>query len=379
MENTTNSTIDKKKEVKRKITLFLLGIIIVGILYIIYYIVFLKNYEETENAYIHGNQTVITSQINGVINSINVEDTQSIKKGDTVIRLDSIDYEIALRNAQAQLGNSIRKYYLLQNNILTNKEHLKDAQANFKLSEKTFQRESISNKAGISSAEKFDNITFNYLQSQINLEQSKINLENSFTDAKSSSMLTHPLVASAIENLKTAFYNLEKTKIASPISGIIAQKQVFLGQQVSTGQPLFTVVDLNSTWVNANFKETQLGNIKAGNPVEIVSDVNGKVYHGVVSGIAGGSGSAFALIPTQNATGNWIKIVQRVPVRIDIFKESLAKNGVLPIGTSLTVKVNTVKTIDIPNEFQEKISTLYQINLKELNNLIEQTIKDNSL
>ncbi|MEG1450351.1 MAG: efflux RND transporter periplasmic adaptor subunit, partial [Cetobacterium sp.] len=197
--------------------------------------------------------------------------------------------------------------------------------------------------------------------------------------AKSVDIVSHPLVAGAIENLKTAFYNLEKTKIASPISGVIAQKQVFLGQQVRAGETLFTVTDLNNTWVNANFKETQLGDIKPGNPVEITSDLNGKTYSGVVSGISAGSGSAFALIPTQNATGNWIKIVQRVPVRIDIFKESLEKNGTLPIGTSLYVKVNTTKTIDIPNEFIGKTSSLYQINSKKLDELIEQTIRDNSL
>ncbi|MEG0069602.1 HlyD family secretion protein [Cetobacterium sp.] len=379
MENTTNPTIDKQKEVKRKMTLFILGIFIIAILYIIYYILFVKNYEETENAYIHGNQTTITSQVNGVINEINVEDTQAIKEGAVVIKLDSIDYEIALQNAQAHLGESVRKYYSLQNNVKVNQENLKVAQANFKLAEKTFRRESISNKAGITSADKFDNVNFNYQQSKINLEQSRINLDNSIAQAKSVDIVSHPLVAGAIENLKTAFYNLEKTKIASPISGVIAQKQVFLGQQVRAGETLFTVTDLNNTWVNANFKETQLGDIKPGNPVEITSDLNGKTYSGVVSGISAGSGSAFALIPTQNATGNWIKIVQRVPVRIDIFKESLEKNGTLPIGTSLYVKVNTTKTIDIPNEFIGKTSSLYQINSKKLDELIEQTIRDNSL
>ncbi|MGL5623064.1 HlyD family secretion protein, partial [Cetobacterium sp.] len=151
-----------------------------------------------------------------------------------------------------------------------------------------------------------------------------------------------------------------------------------LGQQVSAGQTLFTVVDLNKTWINANFKETQLRDIKLGNYVEIKSDLNGKTYSGVVTGISAGSGSAFALIPTQNATGNWIKIVQRVPVRIDFNQESLNKNGVLPIGTTLTVKVNTNKNVDIPNQFIEQKSELYKIDENALHSLIEKIINSNS-
>lgn len=386
MENqTTNKDVitDETKHknraaAKKKIGIFLLIMLILGLLYLAYYFFFLKGYEETENAYVHGNQVSITTQINGVINEINIEDTQSIDIGNPVIKLDTIDYEIALKDAETQLADAVRKYHLLQNSVKLNEDSVAIAKANLALADKTLKRQTISSGTGITSKENFDTANFKYIDSKNSYEQSLTNLENSKIQAFSSSIYSHPLVVSAIENLKNSYYNLEKTKIFSPISGVIAQKQVELGQQVRAGQTLFTVVDLNKTWVNANFKETQLGDIKPGNSVKIVSDLNGKTYKGVVSGISAGSGSAFALIPTQNATGNWIKIVQRVPVRIDFDYESLEKNGILPIGTSLVITVNTSKNVNIPNQFKEQKSELYKIDENKLNLLIEKIVNDNS-
>ncbi|MGL4672331.1 efflux RND transporter periplasmic adaptor subunit [Cetobacterium sp.] len=374
MENQNQNRADAKK----KIGIFLIIIFVIGILYLLYYMFFLKGYEETENAYIHGNQVSITTQVSGVINEINVEDTQPITIGTSAIKLDTVNYEIALKDAETKLADAVRKYYTLQNTVKVNENNTLTAKANLALADKTLKRQTISSSTGITSKENFDTTSFKYIDSKNTYEQSLTNLENSKIEAFSSDIYSHPVVAIAIENLKNAYYNLEKTKIFSPISGVIAQKQVNLGQQVSAGQTLFTVVDLNKTWINANFKETQLRDIKLGNHVEIKSDLNGKTYSGVVTGISAGSGSAFALIPTQNATGNWIKIVQRVPVRIDFNQDSLNKNGVLPIGTTLTVKVNTNKNVDIPNHFIEQKSELYKIDENALHSLIEKIINSNS-
>lgn len=374
MENQNQNRADAKK----KIGIFLIIIFVIGILYLLYYMFFLKGYEETENAYIHGNQVSITTQVSGVINEINVQDTQPITIGTSAIKLDTVNYEIALKDAETKLADAVRKYYTLQNTVKVNENNTLTAKANLALADKTLKRQTISSSTGITSKENFDTTSFKYIDSKNTYEQSLTNLENSKIEAFSSDIYSHPVVAIAIENLKNAYYNLEKTKIFSPISGVIAQKQVNLGQQVGAGQTLFTVVDLNKTWINANFKETQLRDIKLGNHVEIKSDLNGKTYNGVVTGISAGSGSAFALIPTQNATGNWIKIVQRVPVRIDFNQESLNKNGVLPIGTTLTVKVNTNKNVDIPNQFIEQKSELYKIDENALHSLIEKIINSNS-
>lgn len=373
MENTN------KKEATKKIFMFLGVIALIGVIYLCYYLIFADGYEETENAYIKGNQTPITSQVNGVINKLNIENSYSISKGDVVVSIDNSDYKIALKNAEANLGNAVRKYYSLQNNVQVNKTNSETALENLNLATKTFQRVSKSYKAGITSKENFDTTKFKYLQSKNTYEQSLVTYNNSKIQANSKDIYSHPMVASAIENFKQAYLNLEKTKIASPISGVVAKKNIGVGQEIRAGQELFTVVDLNNIWVNANLKETQLKNIKPGNPVEIKSDVNNKIYDGIVTGISAGSGSAFALIPAQNATGNWIKIVQRVPVRIQISKESLKENGVLPLGTSVVAKINTKEVKEINKISFEQVSNLYQVNYDQLDSIVNNIIKENSL
>ncbi|WP_297487312.1 HlyD family secretion protein [uncultured Cetobacterium sp.] len=368
-----------KKEATKKIFIFLGAIIFIGILYLGYYFLFADGYEETENSYIKANQTPITAQVSGVINKINIENTYAITKGNTVISIDNSNYKIALTNAKAQLGNAVRKYYILQNNVKLNEANVSTALENLNLAKKTFYRISKSFKAGITSKENYDTTHFKYLQSKNAYEQSLVNLNNSKIQAHSTNIYTHPMVSSAIENFKKSYLDLEKTKIASPISGTIAKKSVGVGQEIKPGQELFTVVDLNNIWVNANLKETQLKDVKPGNPVEIKSDLNKKIYQGIVTGISAGSGSAFSLIPAQNATGNWIKIVQRVPVRIEISKNSLIKNGTLPIGTSVTTKINTKKIEKIPTISQEQTSTLYKINYEQLDGIVKNIIKENSL
>lgn len=370
---------ENKKVATKKMSMFLGAVAAVGVVYLAYYMLFLRGTEETENAYIHGNKVQITSQVSGTVKKISIEDTKDIKAKESLVEIDPFDYEIALKTAEAQLGEAVRNYYMLQKNVIINEENLNSAMESFKVAEKTYKRESISHRAGITSAENFDKISANYIQSKNKLEECKANLEISKIKAKSSGVYTHPDVIKAIENYKKAYSNLQKTKVESPVSGKVAQKQIEIGQEVKAGQTLFTVVDLNNIWVEANFKETQLKDIKRGNPVEIKSDVNGRKYEGLVEGVSAGSGSTFSLIPSQNATGNWIKIVQRVPVRVKIKKESLEKNGLLPLGTTLTVKVDTSKVENMEDETTNKFSNLYQINQDELNKKIDEIVKANSI
>ncbi|MGL5176047.1 MAG: HlyD family efflux transporter periplasmic adaptor subunit [Cetobacterium sp.] len=363
----------------KKISLFLTAIFSFSILYFIYYSLFLRNYIKTENSYIAGNQVTVTAQIQGIIKEISAEETQPIVSNSSIIKIDPIDYQIALNNSKANLANAVREYYSLQNNIVLKSEALKTAEANLNIAYKTLQREEISNKAGITSKEDFDLAAFKYTSSKNSYEQSLINLNNSKLQALSSNIYSHPKVIIAIQDLKKSFYDLKKTNISSPISGIIAQKQVEIGQQVSVGQPLVTVINLTKTWVTANFKETQLENIKLGNSVEIKSDLNGKFYKGLVTGIAPGSGSSLSLIPTQNATGNWIKVVQRVPVRIDFYENSLEENGLLPIGTSLNIKIDTSKIIDFDPLFSDQKLLIEDDHSEELDTLIKKIIEENSI
>lgn len=370
---------ENKKVATKKMGIFLGAVLAVGILYLIYFLIFVRNTEETENAYIHGNKIAITTQVGGVVQRLDVENTQRIEATKELAAIDDFDYKIALKEAEAKLGEAVRNYYTSQKNVAVSEEMLKSSLSSLNVAEKTYNREKIAHNAGITSSENFDKVSSQYIQSKNSYEEAKAKLEIAKIKAKSTDLYSYPAVISAIENYKKAYSNLQKTKIASPVSGVVADKQVEIGQEIQAGQTMFTVVDLKNVWVEANFKEDQLKHVKAGNPAEIKSDLNGKTYEGVVVGLSAGSGSAFSLIPAQNATGNWVKIVQRVPVRIAIKKESLEKNGELPLGTSLTVKVKTSVQEDMkPIEVNRK-SELYKIDEKKLNEIIEGIIKNNSL
>lgn len=370
---------ENKKIATKKMGIFLGAVLAVGVLYLIYFLIFLKNTEKTENAYIHGNKVAITSQVSGVVQKLDIENTERVDLGKELAAIDDFYYKIALKEAEAKLGESVRDYYASQKNVIVSENALNTSLASLKVAEKTYNREKISHNAGITSSESFDKVTSQYIQSKNNYEESKAKLEIAKIKAKSTSLYTYPEVVSAIENYKKAYSDLQRTKIASPVSGVVADKQVEIGQDISAGQTMFTVVDLKNIWVEANFKENQLKHMKHGNPVKIKSDLNGKTYEGIVVGISAGSGSAFSLIPAQNATGNWVKIVQRVPVRIEIKKESLERNGDLPLGTSLIVKVDTSVQEDIKSMNIDKTSKLYKIDEKKLNEIIDEIIKNNSL
>ena len=180
---------------------------------------------------------------------------------------------------------------------------------------------------------------------------------------------------------KKAYVDLLRTDIYAPIDGTIAKRSVYLGQKVSSNQNLLTIVDTMNSWVDANLKETQLKNLQLGQSVNIVSDINKKSYVGTVIGISSGSGSAFSLLPAQNATGNWIKVVQRIPVKIAINKESLISNGPLPIGSSLVVDIDTNVKQVLSKKYNYEIeeTSVFNIDNLDLDNVINKIIKDNVL
>ncbi len=366
---------ERTQKAKNTIVKFLCAVALIGVLYFIYFLAFVKGTEKTENAYIHGNKVVITSQINGVVSEMNIVDTEKVEKNQILLKLDKTNYEMAYENAKATLGEAVRGYYNLQNSVVMAKSNVKKAKAYVDLMEITLKRAKASKEIGAISLEEFDKINFAYISSKSDYKTATLNYQNTKLQGKSDDILNHPKVKLAIENLKNSYYNLEKLEIASPIEGTIVAKQVEIGEAIGAGRPIVTIVDLKNIWVEANFKETQLRNIQIGNPVEIESDITGKTYEGVIVGVSAGSGNAFSLIPSQNATGNWIKVVQRVPVRIE-FVEEVAE---LPLGTTLTVKVNTQKKMEIPEKNRQEISSLYKINEKKFEEVVDSIIKENTL
>ncbi|WP_302163213.1 HlyD family secretion protein [uncultured Fusobacterium sp.] len=380
-----NENIDEKNQIKnsnkkialKKIFIFIICLVVIGIIFIFYWFLYGRTIEDTDDAYVNGSQNIITSQVSGTINKLMIEDTQYVNKGDLLATVDDIDYRLALENATASLGKAIRYYSSLnsqvaqlQKDVIAKENALKKAKTDYQIAKNSYE-------AGLASKHEFLTAKDNLNIAIASLEQSNSALDNAITQVSSTSIMTHPDVQQAITAYKKAYVDLERTKIYAPVSGIVAKKAIFLGQEVAPSQELLTIINLENTWADVNLKETQMKNVKVGNKVTLVSDVNKKKYSGYVQGISAGTGSSLSLLPAQNATGNWIKIVQRVPVRVHIDSDSIKENGIIPIGSSMKATVYLEKNSDKIVPFQEKTSSLYSIDEATIDEQINNIIKDN--
>lgn len=377
IENQSEDPKIKREKAIKKISIFLIILAILGIIYGAYWLLYGRNYVKTDDAYVNGNQNIITSQVGGTVTQIYIEDTQLVEKGQLLAVLDDTDYKIALENAAASLGKAVRTYSNLSSDVAQSEDNVKVKESQLKKAETDFAMDRASYNAGLISKHQYETSKNNLNIAISSLNQSEKALENAKIQADSSSIYNHPDVQEAIAVYKNAYVNLMRTKIYAPESGNIAKKSVFLGQKISPSQELMTIIDLNNVWVDANLKETQMKDVKPGDEAELVSDINGKKYIGYVQGLSAGTGSSLSLLPAQNATGNWIKIVQRVPVRIIIDKDSLKKNGMIPIGSSMEAIVDIRKETKNILPYTEKSSNLYSIDENIMNKEIDNIIKAN--
>lgn len=376
--NQNNETKNSNKKIAlKKILTFIICLVVIGVLFILYWALYGRTIEDTDDAYVNGSQNIITSQVSGTINKLMIEDTQYVNKGDLLATVDDIDYKLALENATASLGKAIRYYSALnsqvtqfQKDVIAKENTLKKAKTDYQIAKSSYE-------AGLVSKHEFLTAKDNLNIAIASLEQSNSALDNAITQVSSTSIMTHPDVQQAITAYKKAYVDLERTKIYAPVSGIVAKKAIFLGQEVTPSQELLTIINLENTWADVNLKETQMKNVKVGNKVILVSDVNKKKYSGYVQGISAGTGSSLSLLPAQNATGNWIKIVQRVPVRVHIDNDSIKENGIIPIGSSMKATVYLEKNSDKIVPFQEKTSSLYSIDEATIDEQINNIIKNN--
>ena len=380
-----NENIDEKNQIKnsnkkialKKIFIFIICLVVIGIIFILYWFLYGRTIEDTDDAYVNGSQNIITSQVSGTINKLMIEDTQYVNKGDLLATVDDIDYRLALENATASLGKAIRYYSSLnsqvaqlQKDVIAKENTLKKAKTDYQIAKNSYE-------AGLASKHEFLTAKDNLNIAIASLEQSNSALDNAITQVSSTSIMTHPDVQQAITAYKKAYVDLERTKIYAPVSGIVAKKAIFLGQEIAPSQELLTIINLENTWADVNLKETQMKNVKVGNKVTLVSDVNKKKYSGYVQGISAGTGSSLSLLPAQNATGNWIKIVQRVPVRVHIDSDSIKENGIIPIGSSMKATVYLEKNSNKIVPFQEKTSSLYSIDEATIDEQVNNIIKNN--
>lgn len=297
--------------------------------------------EDTDDAYVGGNIVSITARDGGTVLALKADNTQEVKKGEPLIELDPAIQAVAVSAAEANLGRAVRTFRA--NNAAVNEASAEVTRATAQLDRATrdLGRRKAAN-AGAVSGEEVSHAEDAVVAARAALEVAKAKQQQAASLVQGTDVHDNPGVLSAIAELRRAAINLSHMRIDAPVTGVIAQRSVQLGQRIAPGAPLMSIVPLDSLWVDANFRETQLRNIRVGQPVTIITDVYGNSisYHGHVLGLAAGSGNAFALLPPQNASGNWIKIVQRVPVRIALDSAELRANP-LRVGLSVTAEVQT--------------------------------------
>jgi membrane fusion protein, multidrug efflux system len=344
---------------KKALTAVTLVVLVAAIAYGVYWALVLNHYETTDNAYVQGNVVQITPQVGGTVVAINADDTEHVKTGQVLVKLDPADAQVALDQAEAQLAQTVREVRTLyaNNGTLAAQIALREAESARAQSDLLRARDDVARRAplvatGAVGKEELDHASAQLAAAKDNAAAAQSAVQAAREQLASSQTLTdgiavdqHPNVLRAAAHVREAFLVLKRVELLAPVDGYVAKRSVQLGQRVQAGVPLMSVIALNEVWVEANFKESQLGNLRLGQPVDLVADVYGKKveYHGAIEGLGAGTGSAFALLPAQNASGNWIKVVQRVPVRIRLDPKDLVDHP-LRVGLSMEAKVDVSKT-----------------------------------
>ncbi|MFO1220067.1 MAG: efflux RND transporter periplasmic adaptor subunit [Burkholderiaceae bacterium] len=324
-----------------------------------YWALVLSHYEHTDNAYVQGDVVQITPQVAGTVTGIAVDEMDRVKAGQVLLRLDAADARVALEQAEAQLAQTVREVRTLYANNATFESQIAARQAEVTRAQADAARaqDDVDRRKPLVAGGAVGQEEFAHAERQLAAARGVLGAALSARDAARAQLASnrsltdgirveqHPSVLRAVARMREAWLALKRTELPSPIDGHVAKRSVQLGQRVQPGTPLMTVVALDRLWVDANFKEAQLRSLRIGQPATLQADVyGGKVtYHGTVQGLGTGTGAAFALLPAQNATGNWIKIVQRVPVRIALDAKELAEHP-LRVGLSMEVQVDIGRT-----------------------------------
>ncbi|AKP34480.1 multidrug efflux MFS transporter periplasmic adaptor subunit EmrA [Yersinia aleksiciae] len=342
-ENQTPPQPQNKKLQRKRVLLSLTVIfIIIGVAYLIYWFLVLRHHQETDNAYVSGNQVQIMSQVSGSVVSVNFENTDLVKSGDALVALDPTDAEQAYEQAKTALANSVRQTHQL---IINSKQY--QANIALKKTELSKAQNDLKRRVVLGSVDAIGREELQHARDAVDAAQASLDVAIQQYNANQALVLNTPLekqpaIEQSAAKLRDAWLALERTKVVSPITGYVSRRSVQVGAKIANGAPLMAVIPANQMWIDANFKETQLANMRIGQSATVVTDFYGDdvVYQGKVVGLDMGTGSAFSLLPAQNATGNWIKVVQRLPVRISLDEKQLAEHP-LRIGLSTTVRVDT--------------------------------------
>jgi len=296
----------------------------------------------TEDAYVEGNVVQVTPQLSGSVTQIGADNTDYVQAGQVLVRLNDVDTQLALSRAEAQLSKAVRQVRVEFANVGQFRAYVTLRAADLARAEADLARRHELANTGAISGEDIHHAEDGVKTARAALSVAEEQLASASALVDQTSIASHPEVQAAVAQLRDAYIASVRTTLRAPVSGLVTKRNVQLGQRVNTGAALMSIVAPEQMWVNANFKESQLGEIHIGQPVTLSADVYGKAvsYSGRVIGQDAGTGSAFALLPAQNATGNWIKVVQRVPIRIALDPKELAAHP-LKLGLSMRVAVDT--------------------------------------
>jgi membrane fusion protein (multidrug efflux system) len=366
-----NAATNARRSGQRRNLFLIVGAVILAaaLVFLVYWALVLSHYVSTDDAYVGADVAQVTPQVAGAVADVRVAETQAVKQGDVLVVIDPADAKVAAERAEAGLGSAVRHVQQdfatndsLQAQIAARAADLARAQAQIVASQSDVEkarvdlerREALASSGAVS-GEELTTARNAYQTAKANLDAAKAAQAQAVASRKAAegqyqaqlaltqgaSVSSNPDVLTAKAALDSAKLDLDRTVLRAPIDGVVARRNVQVGQRVAVGAQLMTVVPMDQVYVDANFKEVQLRKVRIGQDATLVSDkYGGKViYHGKVAGLGGGTGSAFALIPAQNATGNWIKVVQRLPVRIRLDPREVRAHP-LEVGLSMKVKVH---------------------------------------
>ncbi len=367
---------------KRKRQLLLLTIVLLAIAVglFLYWFLHARFFEETDDAYVGGNVVQISAQVGGTVTAIKADDTQVVKAGQQLVSLDAADTKLALAQAEAALAQAVRqtRQTFLNNDTLA--ANVAAAETNLARTRDDLQRRQAGIASGAVSQEDLAHAQDAVKNAIAALDQARASLAANRALTDHTSVTEHPNVLQAATQVRNAYLNYARVNIVAPVSGFVSKRSVQLGQRIAPGNPLMAIVPLEQIWIDANFKEGQLKHIRIGQPVEVIADVYGSSvkYKGTVVGFSAGTGGAFSLLPAQNATGNWIKVVQRVPVRIALDPQEIQAHP-------LRVGLSTTATVDIHGDGKtlEAAPTNFQTNVysdlgKQADEIVDRIISDNA-
>ncbi|WP_312227694.1 multidrug efflux MFS transporter periplasmic adaptor subunit EmrA [Pseudescherichia sp.] len=382
---TPQQPVNNKKGKRTRILLILaLLFIVIAVAYGIYWFLVLRHHEETDDAYVAGNQVQIMAQVSGSVTKVWADNTDFVKKGDVLVTLDPTDAQQAFEKAQTELASSVRQTRQMMINS-------KQYQANIEVQKTALAQaqSDLNRRVPLGSANLIGREELQHARDAVTSAQAQLDVAVQQYNANQAMILgtrleDQPAVQQAATEVRNAWLALQRTKIVSPMTGYVSRRAVQPGAQISPSTALMAVVPASGLWVDANFKETQLAHMRIGQSATVVSDIYGDevTYTGKVVGLDMGTGSAFSLLPAQNATGNWIKVVQRLPVRIELDANQLAQHP-LRIGLSTLVTVDTSNRDGQVLASQARATPAYESNAREIglepvNTLINDIVQANA-